>query len=194
MRVWPVSAINQREFMPSMLHTLVAVFAICMFNPIPDIFGETADVQSESQSILKQAADEMQVEMSLGQLAAQRASNQQVQEFGLHMAEDHKKVGQQIQLLALQQGITLSSDHRDEQRNNLDKKLEKLSTLSGHAFDREYMDYSIRDHEIAIEQFRQRAGIVQNQGVKQWILLVLPILEHHREQAHRVKYSLQTNP
>ncbi|NGZ94575.1 MAG: hypothetical protein CV089_00325 [Nitrospira sp. WS110] len=180
--------------MPSILHIIFVVLTVSQFNVIPDTFGETTDVQSESQSVLKQAADEMQVEMSLGQIAAQRASSKRVQEFGQHMAEDHKKVGQQIQLLALQQGITLSSDHGDEQRNNQDKKLEKLSKLSGHAFDREYMDYSIRDHEIAIEQFRQRAGIVKNQGVKQWILLVLPILENHREQAHRVKYSLQTNP
>ena len=180
--------------MPSIFQILFAVLSLSLFNSIPDTFGETTDVQSESQSVLKQAADEMQVEMSLGQLAAQRASNQQVQEFGQHMAEDHKMVGQQIQLLALQQGITLSSDHGEVQRTVLDKKLERLSKLSGHAFDREYMDYSIRDHEIAIEQFRQRAGIVKNQGVKQWILLVLPILESHREQAHRVKYSLQTNP
>lgn len=179
--------------MPSIRHMIFSVLTVALLSSMTDTVVATTAIQSETQSVLEKAADEMQVEMSLGHLAAQRASNQQVQEFGQHMAEDHKKVSQQIQLLALQQGVTLSSDY-GEHRNNLDKKLEELSKLSGHAFDREYMDYSIRDHEIAIEQFRQRVGSVRNQGIKQWILLVLPILESHREQAHRVKYSLQTNP
>jgi len=180
--------------MPSIFTVILSVLTLSLLGPVTHIVGATTDVHSKTQSVLKQAADEMQVEMSLGQLAAQRASNVQVQEFGQHMAEDHEKVSQQIQLLALQQGVTLSSASRNEHRSDLDKKLDKLSNLSGHAFDREYMDYSIRDHEIAIEQFRRRVGMVQDQDVKQWILLVLPILESHREQAHQVKYSLQTNP
>lgn len=180
--------------MSSLLAVIISVLVSAPLSFIPDAFGATTDVQSETQSMLKKAADEIQVEMSLGQLAAQRASNKRVQEFGQHMAEDHKNVSQQVELLALQQGVTLSSDQRGERRNNLDKKLEKLSKLSGHAFDREYMDYSIQDHELAIMEFRRRAEIVRDQDVKQWIHLVLPILEGHKEMAHRVKYSLQTNP
>jgi putative membrane protein len=133
---------------------------------------------------------EVQVEISLGQLAAQRASNKEVREFGQQMVEDHKKVGQQVELLALKHGITLSPGEDHEHH----KKLEELSRLSGHAFDREYMDYSIRDHESTLEAFQRRAQIVQDQDIKQWISLLLPILEGHREKAHRVKYSLQTNP
>jgi putative membrane protein len=106
------------------------------------------------------------------------------------MVEDHKKAGQQVELLALKHGITLSPGEDHEHH----KQLEELSRLSGHAFDREYMDYSIRDHESTLEAFQRRAQIVQDQDIKQWISLLLPILEGHREKAHRVKYSLQTNP
>jgi putative membrane protein len=144
----------------------------------------------QTHSVLNKAAVEVQVEISLGQLAAQRASNKEVREFGQQMVEDHKKVGQQVELLALKHGITLSPGEDHEHH----KKLEELSRLSGHAFDREYMDYSIRDHESTLEAFQRRAQIVQDQDIKQWISLLLPILEGHREKAHRVKYSLQTNP
>lgn len=180
--------------MSSILHAMVSAPSVMLVVSITGAFGTTPDLQSETHSVLKKAAEEVQVEISLGQLAAQRASNEQVQEFGQHMVEDHKKASQQLELLALKHGVQLSSGHRDPHRNTLDKELEELSTLSGHAFDREYMDYSIRHHEITVEEFQRRVGVVQDQDIKQWILLVLPILEGHREKAHRVKYSLQTNP
>lgn len=180
--------------MPSPLNVMTLALTFALFVDIAGAFGAPTGSRSDTQLVLEKAAEEMQVEMSLGQVAAQRASNEQVQKFGQHMAEDHKKVGEQIELLAFQQGLKLASTNRDEQRNKLDKKLEKLSLLSGHAFDREYMDYSIRDHEITIEEFRRRVGIVRNQDIKQWILLVLPLLESHLKRAHQVKYSLQTNP
>lgn len=173
--------------------TLWAI-SVALFVSITEAFEGTPDIQSETQSVLNKAAEEVQVEISLGQLTAQRARNEQVKEFGEDMVKDHKKVSQQIELLALKQGVKLSPGNSHEHQQKLEKKLEELSKLSGHAFDREYIDYSIRDHEIIVEEFRQQVGIVQNQDIKQWIILVLPILENHREKAHRVKNSLQTNP
>lgn len=186
--------VNHGEFMPSIRHIIFSALTVALLSAITDTFGTTPDLQSETHSVLKKAAEEVQVELSLGQLAAHRASNEQVQEFAQQMVEDHKKASQQIELLAVKHGVQLSSGHRDPHRNTLDKKLEELSTLSGHAFDREYMDYSIRDHELTIEEFRRRARGMPAPDIKQWILLVLPILEGHREKAHRVKYALQTNP
>jgi putative membrane protein len=182
---------TKETFMSSILTITLWAISVPPFVFIAETFGATPDLQSEKQSILNKVADEVQVEISLGQLAAQRASNEQVKEFGEDMVTDHKKVSQQIELLALKQGVKLSPRNNNEQHQ---KKLEELSKLSGHAFDREYMDYSIRDHEITVEEFRRRVGIVQDQDIKQWIILVLPIFEDHREKAYRVKNSLQTNP
>ncbi len=176
--------------MPSKLCvTLWAIFVV-PFVFMVWTFGATPEIRSESQSVLNKAAEEVQVEISLGQLAAQRAINAQVKEFGQHMVEDHKKASQQLELLALKHSVKLSPG----KKHDLQQKLESLSYLSGHAFDREYMDYSIWDHETTVEEFRRNIGIVQDEDIKQWIILALPILEGHREKAHRVKYSLQTNP
>lgn len=176
--------------MPVMLRLTFLAISVVPFVFMTETFGATLQIQSENQSVLNKAAEEVQVEISLGQLAAQRAINTQVKEFGQHMVEDHKKASQQVELLALKQGVKLSPGKKHEHQ----QKLEELSHLSGHAFDREYMDYSIRDHETTVEEFRRSMGIVQDEDIKQWIILVLPILEGHREKAQRVKYSLQTNP
>lgn len=141
-------------------------------------------------AILEKASEGQQIEISLGDLAAQRATNRQVKKYAQQMVEDHKKIAEDLELLALKKGITIfpSGNHHQQQ------KLEVLSRLSSHAFDREYMDYSIQHHGTSVEEFKRGVGIVQDQDIKQWVKLVLPMLEDHQEKAHRVKYSLQTSP
>jgi putative membrane protein len=166
------------------------VISMVTFVSTTGTIGAPPDTQSETQSVLNKATEELEIEISLGQLAAQRASNEQVKEFGEEMVQEHKKVGQQVELLALKQGLKLSpsTSHKNQQ------KLEELSRLSGHAFDREYMNYSMQNHETTVEEFERRARMVQDQDIKQWITVIVPILESHREKARRVKDSLQTNP
>jgi putative membrane protein len=176
--------------MPGIFSVTVWAFSAVPFLSLIGSVGTAPDPQSEKQSVLNMAAEEVQVEISLGQLAAQRASNRQVKEYGEHMVEDHQKASQQVELLALKKGVQLSPDNKHEYQ----EQLEQLARLSGHAFDREYLDYSIRSHENSVEEFRRHVDMVQDHDIKQWINLVVPILEGHREKARRVKYSLQTNP
>lgn len=153
-------------------------------------FGASVDRIIETESVLNKVAEEIQIELSLGQLAAQRASNVQVKDFGQQMVADHKLASQQIEVLALERGLKLSPvDASGHQR-----QLGELSSLSGHAFDREYPNYRLRDHESTLEDLRRFMGKVQDQGIQQWMNVLVPILESHREKAVRVKQSLQTNP
>ncbi|OQW37306.1 MAG: hypothetical protein A4E19_14190 [Nitrospira sp. SG-bin1] len=146
--------------------------------------------KTDAHSILEKAAEGQQIEISLGQLAAQRAVNERVKEFGQQMVEDHKKASQQVEQLAMKQGVQLSPGLSRERR----EKVNKLSQLSGHAFDRAYMDYILEDHETIVEEFQRLVKTVQDQDIQQWITAMLPTLQTHREKAHKVKYSLQTSP
>ena len=146
--------------------------------------------KTDAQSFLEKAAEGQQIEISLGQLAAQRAVNERVKDFGQEMVEDHKKSGQQVEQLAMKCGVQLfpgvSEDHK--------QRVNKLSQLSGHAFDRAYIDYILEDHETTVEEFQRFEKSIEDIGIKQWIASTLPTLQTHREKARRVKYSLQTNP
>jgi putative membrane protein len=152
------------------------------------VFGQT--VKTDAHSFLEQAAEGQQIEISLGQLAAQRAVNEQVKDFGEQMVEDHKKGSQQIEQLAMKGGVQLSPGVSEERK----LKVNKLSQLSGHAFDRAYIDYILEDHETIVDEFQRRVETMQDQDIKQWIASTLPALQGHRERARQVKYKLQTNP
>ncbi len=152
--------------------------------------GATPEANGNAQTFLNKAAEEHQIEISLGQLATQRATNERVKEFGQQMVDDHKKAGQQVEELAMKEGVRLSAGANQDHK----ERVNELSQLSGHAFDRAYMNYILQNHESTVEEFQREAKRVQDQDIKQWIISTLPILEAHREKARQVKYSLQTNP
>jgi len=152
------------------------------------VFAQTA--KTDAHSFLEKAAEGQQIEISLGQLAAQRAVNERVKDFGEQMVEDHKKSSQQVEQLAMKGGVQLSPGVSEERK----QKVNKISQLSGHAFDRAYIDYILEDHETIVDEFQRRVDTIQDEDIKQWISSTLPTLEIHRERARQVKYKLQTNP
>ncbi|HWF59445.1 MAG TPA: DUF4142 domain-containing protein [Nitrospira sp.] len=152
------------------------------------VFSQIAN--TDAQSFLEKAAEGQQIEISLGQLAVQRAVNKLVKDFGQQMVEEHKKGSQQVEQLAMKDGVQLSPGVSEERK----EKVNKLSQLSGHAFDRAYMNYILEDHETIVDEFQRRVESMQDKDIKQWIASTLPALQSHREKARQVKYKLQTNP
>ncbi len=155
---------------------------------ISSVFAQA--VKTDAQSFLEKAAEGQQIEISLGQLAVQRAVNERVKDFGQEMVEEHKKGSQQVEQLAMKDGVQLSPGVSEKRK----EKVNKLSQLSGHAFDRAYMDYIVEDHETIVDEFQRRVENMQDKDIKQWIASILPALQSHREKARQVKYKLQTNP
>lgn len=172
-----------RYFTPCM-----AIVGILGFLASTGTFAETH--KTDAQAFLEKAAGEQQVEISLGQLATQRAKNERVKGFGAQMVEDHKKASQQVEQLALKQGVQLSPGLSHEHT----QKVNELAQLFGHAFDREYMNYILEEHETAVDEFQQRGKTMLDQDIKQWVTSILPTLQSHREKARQIKYSLQTSP
>lgn len=153
------------------------------------LFAQSAAL-SDAKAFLEKAAEGQQIGISLGQLATERAVNQRVKEFGQQLVDDHKKASQQIEQLAMKEGVQLSPGLGQEYKQNVNS----LAQLSGHAFDREYMNYILEDHDTTVDEFQRRVKTMQSQDIKQWIISILPTLQSHREKARQVKYSLQTNP
>lgn len=169
-----------------------AAGAALLFTPVIAVGGAGPDALTATSSFLNRVAEEQQLEISLGQLATQRAGSPRVKEFGAHMVEEHTKVSQQLEQLADKEGVRLSPGLSQEHKQQ--QEADELSRLFGHAFDRAYMNYALQHHETTVEEFAQRVKTLHHQDIAQWMTLTLPILEAHREQALQVKYSLQTNP
>jgi putative membrane protein len=144
------------------------------------------DAKPSAQSFLQKAAEGQHAEIVLGQLASERASDQQVKQFGSHMMEDHRKTSAEIQQLASKDGVVLPTELTG--RHN-DKK-EEFGRLSGREFDRAYIEYMLRDHRKDVKEFERHVKTIKDPQVQQWAEGTLPLLKQHLRQAEQIASSI----
>ncbi|MDH4082518.1 MAG: DUF4142 domain-containing protein [Nitrospira sp.] len=142
-----------------------------------------------TQAFLKKAAEMQQAQISLALLVDGRATSKRVKEFAEHMIGAHKKISREIQEMAAKKGVQLPSELRDEHK----QKLKEITPLSGHAFDREYMQYILWDHQRDVQEFEESMQAVEDPDVLHWSYRTLPMLRAHVEEARWIKQSLQTS-
>ncbi|HEY7306593.1 MAG TPA: DUF4142 domain-containing protein [Bryobacteraceae bacterium] len=118
-------------------------------------------------------------EVKLGQLALKRASHSDVRTFGQRMVDDHSKANERLKAAAAKGGMTLPAT-----MNANDQALyDKLSHLSGAAFDRAYTRAMVKDHEEDIKEFQREAANGTNSDIRAFAEAALPILQEHLEMA-----------
>lgn len=152
--------------------------------------GAQGEAMSElEQSYLQKATHGHQAEVLLGQLALQKASSDQVKQYGAHMIQDHERVSEDLQKLTSKEDGPLpgelSMPHQQIQR--------LLSQLSGKDFDKAYMSFMVLDHMKEIGEWEQRAKTITDPRVKHWTARMLPILKEHLEQGRAIAAAIGVN-
>jgi putative membrane protein len=134
---------------------------------------------AHDQTFVNSAAQGGKAEVTLGQLASQKASNQKVKDFGQRMVTDHGKAGQELTGIAQKKSITPPSSLTSE-----DQALyQKLQGLSGADFDKTYMEAMVKDHKKDIDEFQREADSGKDPDVKSFASQTLPTLREHLKMA-----------
>lgn len=120
----------------------------------------------------KTAAQVGLAQMKLGQLAVHQASSPQVKDLGQRMVNDYKAM-ERLKAIAAKDNILLPStlSARDQSTIN------RLSSLSGPAFDKAYMDSMMKEHDTAISLFQNEANAGSNADLKNFASSTLPLLQ-----------------
>jgi len=120
-------------------------------------------------------------EVQLGNLAIERGMNQRVKDFGRRMVNDHTKINNELQSVATSQGVTLPTtvDAADQ------AEMTHLSSLSGAAFDRAYMEYMVNVHKQDIAGFEHEANHGNDPQMRAFASKTLPILNEHLKLAEQ---------
>jgi putative membrane protein len=134
---------------------------------------------AHDQSFVTKAAQGGAAEVKLGQLAADKASNQKVKDFGKRMVADHGKAGAQLSSIAKKKSLEAPSDMTSE-----DQALyNRLNGMSGSEFDKTYMEHMVKDHQKDITEFQQEADSGKDSDVKAFASKTLPTLRQHLQMA-----------
>lgn len=142
-------------------------------------FGFTSQAKDDSLKFAAKAAQGGRAEVEMGRMAAQRGSDPAVKAFGQRMVDDHSKANDELKSVAAKNNITLPGEMSAMQKTEMDK----LSKLSGAAFDKAYLSLMVKDHEKDVKEFQMQATGGTNADIKNFASTTLPTLQSHLQMA-----------
>jgi putative membrane protein len=134
---------------------------------------------SPDMAFAREAAIGGMAEVELGNLAKQKASSNDVKQFGDRMVTDHGKGGDELKQWAQSKNLTLPAE-LDAKHKALRDRLAKLPP---EAFDRQYMNEMVMDHQHDVMAFKREAASGKDADLKAWAARTLPTLEEHLKMA-----------
>jgi len=142
------------------------------------------------QHFVMEAYEGGMAEVALGQLATEKASNPKVKEFGQRMVTDHGKANDELKTLAASKKITLPT--KLSAKNQATK--DRLSKLSGSAFDHAYINDMVKDHQADSAAFHKAANTAQDPDIKAWATKTGAVVDEHLKMAQDIQKELGTKP
>lgn len=136
---------------------------------------DTMTAKVDDKRFLKDAALGGMTEVELGKLAVQKASRDEVKQFGQKMVDDHSKANDELKQVASKENVSIP-DSLDSKHQS---RIEKLSKLSGEDFDKAYAKDQLKDHEADVREFQNEAQNGSDPGVKAFASSTLPTLQQH---------------
>jgi putative membrane protein len=143
-------------------------------------------LSSADHKFVMEAAMGGMEEVQLGQLAAQKASDPDVKNFGQHMVDDHSKANSQLMQLASQKGVTPPTTLPAAKQKDMDK----LNGLSGAAFDKAYVAMMVKDHKKDVAEFQKQAKSGKDSDLKSFAASTLPTLQDHLKMVQGIQSKM----
>ena len=134
----------------------------------------------------KEAAEGGMAEVKFGQLAQDKGASDAVKQFGKRMVDEHSQANDKLRAVAEQENLKLPSALDKHNQSAYDK----LSKLSGEAFDRAYARDMVKDHENDVQAFEQEARNGRDSPIKSFASETLPTLEDHLKMAREMEHSV----
>jgi len=139
----------------------------------------------DDKKFAKDAALGGMTEVQLGKLATQKASRDDIKQFGQKIVDDHTKANDQLKELASKENIPIP-DALDSKHQ---ARIDKLSKLSGENFDKAFVKDQLKDHQAEIRDFSAEAQSGTDANVKTFASNVLPTLQQHLDQVKDLNKS-----
>lgn len=146
-----------------------------------------ASLTKDDRDFAEEASKGGLLEVTLGNLAKERATTSSIKEFGQKMVNDHTKANNELMAILKRKNMPVDVSYDKDQQ----KLIDKLSNLGGKDFEKEYVDAMVKDHNDDVDDFKKAIDNVSDQELKSWAQNTLPILEQHRAEIKRIQDNLK---
>jgi putative membrane protein len=141
-------------------------------------------IAPRTQDFVKEVAISDMFEIESSKLA-QDKGDQAAKDFAGHMVDDHTKTSTELKGMVSDGKVkasiptALDSSHQ--------KKLDKLKSLSGADFTKQYDSVQVSAHKDAVNLFTRYSKGGKNADLKSWAGQTLPKLQEHLQMAQALK-------
>jgi putative membrane protein len=132
---------------------------------------------------LGSAIQDGRAEIESCQLALRTSSDKSVQAFAKRMIADHESLDTRIQHLAHQKGYNLPAGISVTQKATQ----AALTAMSGHAFDKIFMEHNVSDHKDDIKHFSEQAQQGSDPDVRALAASAVRVLRGHLKLAEQTQ-------
>ncbi|MDB5284421.1 MAG: outer membrane protein-like protein [Bacteroidota bacterium] len=143
-------------------------------------------VSTEDAEFATKAANAGMMEVKLGEIAGQKSKNAKVKDFGAMMVTDHTKAGNELKAIAANKNLVLP----DSLGSGDQKMVDDVAKKNGTAFDKDYVDMMVNDHEKVIDAFKKEANDGKDAELKMFAANTLPVLQKHLASAKETQKSV----
>ena len=155
------------------LTTLIAVTTLCAVSGLAK--DKKTKAGGTDAAFIAKAANGGMTEVELGKLAAEKGASQEVKDFGNQMVKDHSKANDELKEVAGKMNVMVPEKVDAKHQATI----EKMSALTGAAFDKAYVKGMVKAHKEDIALFESADKEVKNEDLKKFIENTLPVMKEH---------------
>ena len=148
------------------------------------VSGTSVLAQNADQKFIKEAIEGNLAEVQMGQLAQKNGASSEAKNFGQMLVTDHGQANTKATSVASSLNVTPPSEPNAKQK----KEYDKMSKLTGAAFDKAFAQHMVADHKKDIAAF-QKETKSKNQTVAGFASETLPTLQKHLQTAQSLQKS-----
>lgn len=164
------------------------MYAACVFSGLmlascSKTSESNTDLNATDENFALQTSQSNSAEITIGSLAAGKATNLQVKNFAQFMITEHQMAQTDLKNMAASVGI-LVRDSIDAAHMALANQLSAIP--SGRAFDSAYIYSQVADHDMTIANFQTEINNGNHRDVKNYANIYLPHIQMHRQSADSI--------
>src|SRR4051812_37322044 len=145
------------------------------------------DVMSDSdRDMAAKLAESNQSEVNMARWAKDHATSRDVKSYADMLVDDHTSALKDITSLMKDKNVEAPMNKPAEGEANL----AKLEKLSGAAFDREFMNTMVADHQKTLDTLQGFQTSAQNPDLKDYINDLIPKVQKHLEKAQDLQAKM----
>ena len=127
-------------------------------------------LSSADKAFIKDAAKGGMMEVAMGRVAEENATNSEVKSFGGRMVKDHSNANEELKAIAKEKGVELPAE----------KEAGKWRS------DKDYMDAMVKDHEKDLAAFEKEAKDGSDPDVKNFASKTAKTVRKHLDMAKEI--------